>query len=72
MEHRFQMSLLRLKATEGTIFRWRIPLLHWMVEAAGIEPASESSSTTASTCVVYLLDLTRRPPVDGVAGAPAQ
>ena len=33
-----------------------------MVEAAGIEPASESRSTTASTCVVYLLNLTRRRP----------
>ncbi len=33
-----------------------------MVEAAGIEPASESSSTTASTCVVYLLSLAPRPP----------
>ena len=33
-----------------------------LVEAAGIEPASESSSPTASTCVVYLLNLVQRHP----------
>jgi len=30
-----------------------------MVEAAGIEPASEDSPTTASTCVVWLLKVSR-------------
>ena len=38
------------------------------MEAAGIEPASESRSTTASTCVVYLLNLTRGRP--GKRGCP--
>ena len=33
-----------------------------MVEAAGIEPASESGSTSASTCVVCYLGLTKRNP----------
>ena len=44
-----------------------------LVEAAGIEPASESNLITASTCVAYLFrDLTLRAPVDRVAEVPAR
>ncbi len=43
-----------------------------LVEAAGIEPASESGLTTASTCVVYLSNLASRAPTDRVAGMPAR
>lgn len=41
---------------------------HVKVEAAGIEPASQNISTTASTCVVDYLVLAVRAPVDRVPG----
>ncbi len=43
-----------------------------MVEAAGIEPASQGPSTEASTHVVDLLCLAGPAPIDGIQTRPAR
>jgi hypothetical protein len=42
-------------------------VVRMLVEAAGIEPASESPSTTSPTSVVGYLSLARVAPTDGIA-----